>query len=290
MKSYLECVPCFMRQALEAARMASDDTGLQQKMMRRVLSEAAGFSFEQPPPVMGRRIHRIVQEETGDPDPYRRAKRRSNEMGRDLLERFRPVVEKSDRPFETALRLAIAANVIDLGAKTERELNEGAVLAEMEAAPDEPLPQADVQALREAIGSAETVLYLTDNAGEIFFDRLLIEWLPGAPEVTVAVRGGPVINDATSEDAEDAAMGEVAELITTGSATPGVVLEDCSAPFRKRFREAEVVIAKGQGNYETLSEAPRDIFFLLRVKCPVLARDTGRPVGELVVIAPEPSA
>jgi len=284
-KTYLECVPCFVRQALEAVSMATDDDSLRQRLMRRILSELSEFSFDASPPVMGRRIHEIVREATGDRDPYAQAKRRSNEMALKLLPALRQEVESSADPFGGAVRLAIAANVIDLGPKAEGELTEGVVRGELEAALHEPMDAAHVDELRSAAAAAGDILYLADNAGEIVFDRLLVEHLPTG-RVTVVVRGGPIINDATLEDARQAGLHEVAELITNGTVSPGTPLDDCPAAFRNRFEGADMIIAKGQGNYETLSDAEEDIFFLLRVKCPVLARDTGREVGRSVIICP----
>ncbi|MFO7957113.1 MAG: ARMT1-like domain-containing protein [Candidatus Brocadiia bacterium] len=285
MKTYLECIPCFVRQALEAVTMATGDEELRERLMRRVLSELSEFPFDESPPVMGRRIHEIVREATGHQDPYAEAKRRSNELALELFPALRREVEAASDPFEASVRLAIAANVIDLGAKAERELGKDVVRAELEAALHEPLDPAGLGELRQAGEGARDVLYLADNAGEIVFDRLLIEHLP-AGRVTVAVRGGPIINDATLEDARRAGVEEVAEVITNGTASPGTPLDDCSAEFRGRFAAADVIIAKGQGNYETLSDAEANVFFLLRVKCPVLARDTGREAGRSVIITP----
>jgi uncharacterized protein with ATP-grasp and redox domains len=123
---------------------------------------------------------------------------------------------------------------------------------------------------------------LTDNAGEIVFDRFLIEQLP-FDRVTVVVRGFPVINDATIADAETAGLTDIVEVMTNGSDAPGTILDDCSEEFRTRFAEADLIIAKGQGNYETLRECLRPIFFLLRVKCPLVANDLDCPVGSMVL-------
>ncbi len=283
MRTYLECVPCFARQALDAVRMATEDTALQARVMRRVLAKVAEFSFELPPPVMGRQVHRIVREETGNPDPYREAKRLFNGLGMELMDEMRPLVESSADAFEASLKLALAANVIDLGAKSGKDLGEAAIRAEMNRALTGPLPACEVDALRHAVAAAQTILYITDNAGEIAFDRLLIEQLPRGT-VTVAVRGAPVLNDATAEDAQEIGLADLADIITNGSATPGTVLADCPEEFRERFAGADVVMAKGQGNYETLSDEARpDLFFLLRAKCPVVARDLDCEVGRLVI-------
>jgi len=138
-----------------------------------------------------------------------------------------------------------------------------------------------METFKKACGQGQTILYLADNAGEIFFDRLLIEQLSGA-KVTLAVRGAPVINDATRTDALAANLEDLVEIIDNGSDAPGTILNDCSAEFRRRFDEADMVIAKGQGNFESLSDEPRDIFFLFRAKCPVISLHSGFSVGSYV--------
>jgi len=178
-----------------------------------------------------------------------------------------------------AVRLAIAGNVIDLGVKSN--LNESQIHEAIETCLTEPL-EGDLKQFAAAITGATRILYLTDNAGEIVLDRLLIEQLP-REKVTVAVRGTPVINDATRTDAETAGITGLVPVIDNGSDAPGTILEDCSGVFRRHFAEADLIIAKGQGNYETLREVPRPLYFLLRVKCPVLAQDLGCPVGRLVL-------
>ena len=147
----------------------------------------------------------------------------------------------------------------------------------------------DIQELADAADRARDILYLADNAGEIVFDRLLIEQLPPG-RVTVAVKGGPVLNDATRSDAAVAGLNELAEVIDNGSDAPGTLLGDCSHSFRERFDRADLVIAKGQGNYETLSDARKDVFFLLKAKCPVIAHHLGCDVGRTVVQRSRPAA
>jgi hypothetical protein len=283
MRSYLDCTACFLRQALDAARRATDDPDVHERVVRRVLGEVAGFSFDEPPPLMGRRIHAIIREETGEADPYREAKEATNRLALRLLSQLREELGEAVDGFEPALRLAVAANVIDLGAKTERDVDEASVRAELERALTAPLSASAVERLRSALDDAERVLYLTDNAGEIAFDRLLVERLP-APEIIVGVRGAPIINDATADDARAVGLDEVARIVTNGGPTPGTVLSECPPALREAFEQADVVIAKGQGNYETLSDETRaGLFFLVRTKCAVLARDLGCRVGEMVV-------
>jgi uncharacterized protein with ATP-grasp and redox domains len=283
MRTYLGCAPCLGHQAHEAVCRATDDPGAQERILRLVFAEISKAGFQSPPPVLGRRIHEIVCEEVGDPDPYHADKTASNELALQLLDELRPAVEGSSDPFAAALTLAIAANVIDLGAKGHHDVTEESIAGEMRAALGRELDRIAMADLRSRVASADDVLYLCDNAGEIAFDRLLIEELP-CRHVTAAVRGLPIINDATLEDAGRVGLTRVAEVISNGDGTPGTVLGECSAEFRERFAAADVVISKGQGNYETLSgETKEGLFFLLRVKCPTVARDLACGIGDLVI-------
>jgi len=279
MKTYRDCVPCMSRQALHSVHMAVDDEAVRGQVMREVERAFRDMDMRQSPPVMGQRIHRIIRQATGNRDPYREVKDRFNRLALELYPALKARVKGSAGPTEAAVRLAIAGNIIDSGANSG--LDEGHVRAAVESAFAEPLV-GDAEEFAEAVSTAEKILYLADNAGEIVFDRLLIEILP-LEKVTVAVRGAPVINDATLEDAEKAGLLDLVEVIENGSDAPGTILDDCNDEFRKRFREADLIIAKGQGNYETLSEVDKEIFFLLKVKCPVIARDIGCEIGTMVL-------
>jgi len=286
MRSYHDCVPCIFRQALHTVRMAVQDEAVQELVMREAVRALREMDMRRPPPVIGQRVHRIIRQMTGNPDPYREVKDTFDRLALELFPALRDRVNASASPMEAAARVAIAGNIIDCGA--DCELDGKRVRASVESALAEPL-NGNVEEFAAAVSDADRILYLADNAGEIVFDRLLIEML--SPEkVTVAVRGAPVINDATLEDAENAGLLDLVEVIENGSDAPGTILGDCSEEFRKRFREADIVIAKGQGNYETLSETDRDIFFLLKVKCPVIARDINCAVGAMVLQRALPAA
>jgi len=278
-KTYLDCIPCFVRQTLESVRAVTTDQRVHEEVLRRVLTDAAEMGFATSPPAMAQRIHRSIRELTGNADPYADRKRQMNDLAVKLRERLRQRVSESADPLEAALRLAIAGNMMDLGAKSN--LDDVHVTSTILACFDEPF-DADVPALRRDIAQARSILYLADNAGEIVLDRLLVEQLP-RDRTVVAVRGGPVINDATRADAVAAGLTALVEVIDNGSDAPGTILADCSEDFRRRFEQADLIISKGQGNYETLSESPNPITFLLRVKCPVIARDLGRPTGSMVM-------
>jgi damage-control phosphatase, subfamily I len=279
MKTHFDCVPCIVRQSLDSARLVTDDEQIHEQILREVLEAAARMDLEQSPPVMAQTIHRRLRELTGQVDPYREAKDRFNRLALELYPKFQTHLQQADNRLEVAVRLAIAGNIIDLGVKSGLEEQE--VVDSIESCLTDPLSGC-VGDFAAAIADAQSILYLADNAGEIIFDRLLVEQLP-RDRVVVAVRGAPVINDATMVDAETAGLTEIVPVIDNGSDAPGTVLEDCSPAFRRRFEEADLIISKGQGNYETLGELPRPIYFLLCVKCPMVARHTGCPVGRMLL-------
>jgi uncharacterized protein with ATP-grasp and redox domains len=280
MKTFLDCIPCFLRQALEASRMATNDERAQARIIRRVLRETTDFSFSLSPPHMGQRIHRIVREETGDPDPYRAEKLRYNMLCAQAYPEVKTMVARSQNPRDLAVKLAIAGNVLDFGPPG---LHLGSKIGTiLEPALSGELAIDDSTAFWQAMDQVKDILYLGDNAGEVFFDRLLLEYLP-REKMTFVVRGGPAINDITMEDLHDTGLDGFVPVIDNGSDAPGTILEDCSPEFLERFETSDLVISKGQGNYETLSGMNKHIFYLLKAKCPVLARDLDVPEGSLVI-------
>lgn len=279
MRTYFDCIPCFVRQALDAVRFVSDDKALQEKTLREVLQRLSSMDLRESPPAMGRDIHRIIRRITGSEDPYYEVKQRFNRFAVEKYPDLKTVVKRSSDPFETALRLAIAGNIIDFGVgdKIDARKVEKAIEHSLTAS-----LEGDSVAFRGAVEAAESILYIADNAGEIGFDRLLIEELP-RNKVTLSVKKRPVINDATIEDAQIVGLTDIVEVIDNGTDIPGTILEECSDAFRKRFNEVDLVIAKGQGNYETLSEVDKGIYFLLKAKCPVIARQLGCEIGSIIL-------
>jgi uncharacterized protein with ATP-grasp and redox domains len=280
MRIFLDCIPCFVRQALDSARLATDDEKIQEKVVREVLRLAGDLDMSQSPPAIGQQIHRLIRNLVDQDDPYYGIKRRFNNLALKLYPELRKQILSSNNRLETAIRLAIAGNIIDFGVNgsvSESDLNKA--ISESLTADFNSL---QLQPFQGAIEQAEEILYLADNAGEIVFDRLLIEQLPHE-KVTVVVKGMPVINDATMEDAVVAGLPRIVEVIDNGSDGPGTILESCSPAFYRRFSTADLAIAKGQGNYETLSGVDKNVFFILKAKCPVIAKDLGCEVGEMIL-------
>ncbi|WPL18464.1 hypothetical protein Thiowin_03537 [Thiorhodovibrio winogradskyi] len=278
MRIYLDCWPCFLRQALSASRRAGASPELQRAILEETMTALHTLTSDATPPEMGERIHRLVRERARAPDPYLEVKREATAQALTLLPALRERVQEAEDPLRTAVRIAIAGNIIDHGVAETFDLEEtlGRVL-------DATPPINDLAVLRGALERVDEVLYLADNAGETVFDRVLIEAL--SIPVTYAVKAGPVLNDATREDAIAAGLDQVADIIDTGCDAMGAPLRLCSPDFRERFNRARLIIAKGQANYETLSGVDAPICFLLQAKCSVIAEDIGVPTGSVIIQA-----
>jgi hypothetical protein len=283
----VDCVACLERQAHEAVTLATRDPRLREATLREALQLLACVNWHLSPPALGGQLHRLIRDLTRNPDPYAAVKAELNHRAQRLEPVWHRRLLKAYPPFEAAVRLALAGNLLDVGAKTQ--LNEREVLGAFERALTAPVV-GSVAALAAAVHEARQILYLADNAGEIVFDRGLLAQLP-LGNLTLAVRGVPVLNDATLADAHWAGLDDLVEVIPNGSDAPGPLLEECSPEFRARFAAADLVIAKGQGNYESLVAAEQRVFFLLNVKCSVVSDALGCPIGSLVVhqerVAPE---
>lgn len=278
MKTYYECVPCFIKQVLRF--LPQLDASLHQEILSAVLKKLSTIDFASSPPQIASSVFDIVKEHIGDKDLYLAEKLNSNHYMLGLEAELRQIIANGEHPFITGLQLAIAGNIIDFGAK--HDFSDEVIHNEIAEVLNEQLPIDEVEALSNAIEKADKILYLGDNAGEIVFDKLFIEQLP-MNKITFVVRGAPVINDALLADAKMVGMNNIVPVVDNGSAMPGTVLSDCSEAFNKLFNNADLIIAKGQGNYETLSQHRSNIFFLLKVKCEIVAHDLNRHVGDFVI-------
>jgi uncharacterized protein with ATP-grasp and redox domains len=283
MRTYLDCLPCLMGQALRAARAATDDEEVQRKVVNAVAGLIPELSLGLKPPEIAQRGYRLISQITGNNDPFHQAKVEANRTALALWPQLKQLVEQSADGLFMACRLAILANSLDFGPNF--------VHGDIEAVIDEtamcslPLAVNNYDQFWSSLNSSRSLLYLGDNAGEIVFDRLLIEEIHRVKELETyfVVRESPVINDVTVDDALAVDMGRVAKVVSNGSDAPATILSQCSDGLQQLFHSADVIIAKGQGNYESLEGEPGNIFFLLRAKCPLLAELLGVSVGDCVL-------
>jgi uncharacterized protein with ATP-grasp and redox domains len=239
--------------------------------------EGDGFSA----PVFSRKLHIILKQYTNNPDPYKEAKRRSNDLILGMYPDLKEQILQSENPYEKALRFAIAGNIIDFAVSRDFDMQ-----ATIDKVLHSDFAIDHSQELKQAISNANTVLYLGDNSGEIVFDKLFIENLMH-PNLFYAVRGAPVINDVTMDDAKYVGMENVADVVSNGYDAPSTILEHCSTEFRDVFERADVIISKGQGNLEgLLGKTDKEVYYLLMVKCEVIAELLSVPVNSFVAYNP----
>ncbi|MDY6971655.1 MAG: ARMT1-like domain-containing protein [Thermodesulfobacteriota bacterium] len=281
MKTYLDCLPCFLSQALKVARMITDDQEVHREILARVMGELSHLSLEASPPEIAQTVYSLIKRITRNGDPYQEAKKEQNELALDLYPSFKETIARSEDPLFLSLKLAIAGNIIDLGVRKKIDDIKEEIYSTLNA----PLAVNHYSQFKRALDQSGSLLYLGDNAGEIVFDKILIEEIGKVKKIKVffVVRGSPIINDATLEDAERVGMGAVAEVVSNGFDAPATLLSRSSPEISKLFSRADMVISKGQGNYESLSDENAKIFFLLKAKCAVVARDLGVNEGDAIL-------
>jgi len=282
MKLHLECVPCFIRQILEAAQMVTDDKEILEKILRKSLITASKFDMEANGLLTQAMIKKSIKDIMPAANPYEKVKKEFNIICLELVEVFKKMIEDYGDAFEGYLRMALAGNIIDSGPNAR--LNKKIIINTIKESLSQNIDPEKIMQLKENIYAAKKILYIGDNAGEIVLDRLFIENLP-TEKITFAVRGGPALNDATREDAEMTGMTDIVNIIDTGLDMPAAILNLCSKEFIKEFEDSDLIISKGQGNYEALSDEVKNIFFLLKIKCPVIVEsfDYKYKVGDIVV-------
>jgi uncharacterized protein with ATP-grasp and redox domains len=272
------CHDCLLEQSARLATRLIQDPEERTPLLNEI-KEMLDKAFDSGEIVGAHRdVYAKIYQVAGNPDPFREIKQKCTEDVLALYPDVKERVESAEDPLELAARYAIAGNVIDFALPHQMELGH-----EIETALERPLAVNHLSHLRQRLSESDSLLYLGDNAGETVLDRLLIETM-GLPTVYL-VRGAPVINDALEEDAQQAGLDKVATIRSSGSNHAGTVLEDCSPEVQELFKSAPIVISKGQGNFETLIHANREIFFLLKVKCDLVAEHVNANVGDSILLA-----
>lgn len=274
MRAFLDCMPCIIRQGLQSARLTSADESQQRQVMQKLLAELSQADPSATPVALGLIAQSVAEEVTGCRDAYAGVREQCNRDALRLYPRLKEIVESADDRLLTAAKLAIAGNIIDFGALGEDFDIEGTISRVLASPPSVD----DYPKFVERVREASRVLYLADNAGEIVFDRVLVEEL-SRKQVTVAVRSRPYINDAILADAETVGLTDVARVIGAP------IHPETSPELKEAWRAADLIVAKGQANYESYSEAEGPIFFLLIAKCDFVASDIGVNKGDIILKA-----
>jgi len=283
MRTYLDCIPCFIKSALEMARLVDGNEIMHKEILDEVARMIPEFSLGSSPPEMARMIHKVMERRFGNKDIYLSIKKESNRKALELYPRLKEKVHSSQDSLLTAVEIAIAGNVIDYAAKNSLNIEEEIEKLFTNEFAHINKTVFDYDDFKVDLNKAKQILYLADNAGEVVFDRVLIEELSKDKAVIFAVRDKPVINDALIEDAKECELDKRAKIMSSGVDAPGTVLKYCSKEFLEIYKNADLIISKGQGNYEALSQEKENIYFLFRAKCPVIARHAEVGLGDIVL-------
>lgn len=279
MRVHPDCFPCFFRQAVIALRLSEKDESRLEALMKGIMPELQKADLSKSPAHATTFMHRRIREIL-EVDPFKKVKSEYNRLAMEVCGRLSEFIAASPDPLFTATRLAIAGNIIDFGIFTYVDID-----ATVKKALEGPIACDDYEAFKQAVKNAEGIVYLVDNAGEIAFDRVLIETLKKmGKDVTVVVKGSPVLNDATIEDARETGITEICRVVDNGSDCIGTILDMTSQDFRDIYEKAGLIISKGQGNFETLmDEAHKEIFFLFQAKCEVVSKELGLPLKSMLL-------
>ena len=281
MKIENACVECIIGQTLRVADAVGADAALRQKIQADVLAMSKTFDFAKSPPEVAREVYEHLAVLAGKKDLYDEVKYHSTEKAKAFVPYLREQIAKADDPFLTAVKIAVAGNVIDLAAEVTFDLD-----TEIDKLFHTRFAHDDVALLRQKLTGAKTLLYIGDNAGEHIFDALAIEafaTLFPQLQITYMTRGKPIINDITFDEAAADGLQRHARLVDSGVDTPGFVHARATDEARRLFDGCDVVLTKGMGNYECLSPAPREnLVYLLKVKCGVVSRSIGAEIGSII--------
>lgn len=281
MKVVLDCIPCYLKQAMNTLGQTEVPEDKARQILHEILPLIPQLDPQGTPAENSTIVLWKINKLLGVSDPFAKAKKESNDLALDLLPHLKERIRKSSDPLYTALQVSVAGNIIDMGIFKDFDVE-----ASVKEALEKKFARDDYSSFKDKLENAHNVMILGDNSGEIAFDKLLAEELVASGvKVTYVVKESPILNDATQEDADYVGMRDVAYVMSNGSGFLGTVIKDCSEEFRVAFKEADLVISKGQANYESLestSEAGIHTYFLLRAKCEVVAKSLEVQLGKMV--------
>lgn len=279
MKVHEQCLPCMVNQAVKTANLTNAEN--REKLYQKIFAHMSCLDFSKTTPEIAGENYRLIKQHIGCTDPYRDTKTYYNQF---FLENS-SVYDKKIHSIEDAIKYSIVANIIDFNpvhSNVDEEIQH--FFSHIDTL---ELMINDVDSLLQDIQRAGSILYIGDNCGEICFDKLLIKRIKNLnPECKIyfGVRGAAVVNDSTQEDAYFVGMDEYATIISNGDDSLGTVISRTSSQFQEIYQHADVVIAKGQANYESLSEEKQNIYFLLMAKCRVIADYIGVKEKSLICL------
>jgi uncharacterized protein with ATP-grasp and redox domains len=281
MKIKYGCYPCILRQSIESAEMIEvNDKEMKQiiKHFGEILTPALENDFTAP--MLAAEIQKYIKSLTGVEDPYFDLKEKNLKEAQRLLPLVEAEIKKAEDPLLASLLMSAMGNSIDAGVSLNVNIKEN-----IDQAIEDSFAHSDYTRFKEKIKKADSLLIIADNTGEALFDRLLLKELkPYNLDITYAVREIPILNDITAEKAAELKIGEYAEIIKSGTTAPGMLMDEASQEFLEAYKNADLVISKGQGNLEGLLDIEADIYFLLKAKCEIIAEVLGVELNDFVFL------
>ena len=276
MELFFDCIPCMLKQALEAARKTTSDVEIHDKVVCETINLMTNYKKYRNSPDLAREIHRIVKEQTGIKDPYSEIKEKDLEAAKMVYPYLKDFIQSKENSLYWALKIAATGNNIDAAVYSDIDVKK-CIEKELE----KEFSICDIDIMEKKLQNASNILVIGDNTGETIFDKVMIESFPNI-HITYGVRSEPIINDVTEKDAVASGLDQVSKIVSTGCSAPGAILEDCSKEFIDIYNKSDIIISKGQGNYEALSEEKGNMFFLLKAKCPMISRKLNVNLNEYI--------
>ncbi|MGD8781203.1 MAG: ARMT1-like domain-containing protein [Ignavibacteria bacterium] len=273
------CIPCIINQAYKAAKLFSNgDKDLQFKLVKDASKEIQNIDEDYTAPLFSAVIQASIEKELGVKNPYKKLKESNLKEAEKYIPYVQTLIDNSNDKIEIAIRAAITGNTIDLGANPDFDL-----MDDVNKITSNDIVLSALPKFKSDFEKAELILYIGDNYEEALFDKLLLNEL-SPKKIVYAVRSKPILNDVTLEDAYNLGIDKICEVMESGSKVAGTVLSQCTKEFIDLYNKADMVISKGQGNFETLLNEERPIYFLFKVKCDTIANRAGLPEGKGVLL------
>jgi damage-control phosphatase, subfamily I len=275
LKTYFECIPCIINQAIITLELCGSSRDLRKKVISSLLQELKNIDYNLSPSENTDIAYWLISKYTGINDPYLSMKKDHNIAALKLYPELEKMLNLASDRLYMAAKIAIAGNIIDMGISSNHngQMDFKQILRNIQ---ELPLAIDDFSKFMKNLTRTKNILYMADNAGEIVFDKIFINELAASGKnIIVSVKSGPIINDANIDDALQAGIDKIAKIVETGHNRIGNPPGYMSAGFAKIFKSSDLIICKGQGNFETLESIQAPAYFLLKAKCNSVAKELG---------------
>ncbi len=284
MKADFECLPCVLKTSFEAIKLATKNDDLSREIFYKLLDEMKNYQNGNPPPEIAGEFFKKIKDLTGNEDPYFAIKRTGDDFLLNHQNLFYKKIADSDDPLMSAMKFAIAGNIIDYGVNPNLVVEDEVKKIFEEANRKINHEVFDYKKLKEELFNAKSLLFIADNCGEIVLDKLFLKEIkreyPNI-KITIAVRSETILNDVTMKEAKYCGLDEIGDLIESGSIYPGTLLQKTNENFKEIFDNADIVLSKGQGNFETMNDnKTREIYFLFLIKCKIVVFEIKQKLGK----------